>query len=152
MYNIWEGYFRKKYPSQICSNYTLYQNAVFWLVEERGILYYQFLVFSPFPALSGYLPNNYPSPRRLQQNLLNAISCAFYCKIVFAVLPFNETFVTKFDSGNVSQVPLPNMIHLYKNCWRLRKQNKCKLTKNEINNYPLFYWKCSSGLKLTLTT
>jgi hypothetical protein len=28
--------------------YTLYQNAVFWLVDERGIFVYQFLVFSAF--------------------------------------------------------------------------------------------------------
>ena len=45
--------------------YTLNQNAVFWLVDERGIFFYQFLVFSAFPPLPGYLPNNYPSPRRL---------------------------------------------------------------------------------------
>jgi hypothetical protein len=36
-------------------NSTLYQNAVFWLVDERGI-FDQFLVFSAFPPLLGYLP------------------------------------------------------------------------------------------------
>jgi hypothetical protein len=40
-------------------NSTLYQNAVFWLVDERGI-FYQFSVFSAFPPLPGYLPKNIP--------------------------------------------------------------------------------------------
>jgi hypothetical protein len=41
-------------------NSTLYQNAVFWLVDERGI-FYQFFVFSAFPPLPGYLPKNIPA-------------------------------------------------------------------------------------------
>ena len=41
-------------------NSTLYQNAVFWLVDERGIFFYQFFVFSAFPPLPGYLPKNIP--------------------------------------------------------------------------------------------
>jgi hypothetical protein len=44
-----------------CFNSTLYQNAVFWLVDERGIFFfYQFFVFSVFPPLPGYLPKNIP--------------------------------------------------------------------------------------------
>jgi len=31
----------------------------------KGVFVYQFLVFSAFPPLPGYLPNNYPSPRHL---------------------------------------------------------------------------------------
>jgi hypothetical protein len=34
-----------------------------WLM--KGEFFYQFLVFSAFPPLPGYLYNNYPSPRRL---------------------------------------------------------------------------------------
>ena len=40
-------------------NSALYQNAVFWLVDERGI-FYQFFVFLAFPPLPGYLPKNIP--------------------------------------------------------------------------------------------
>ena len=38
-------------------NFTLYQNAVFWLVDDRDI-FYQFFVFSAFPPLPRYLPKN----------------------------------------------------------------------------------------------
>jgi hypothetical protein len=30
------------------------------LVDERGIFFYQFFVFSAFPPLLGYLPKNIP--------------------------------------------------------------------------------------------
>jgi hypothetical protein len=39
------------------NNSTLYQNAVFWLVDERGI-FYQFFFFSAFPPLPECLPKN----------------------------------------------------------------------------------------------
>ena len=36
------------------------------LVDERGIFFYQFFVFSAFPPLLGYLPKNIPV---LQENI-----------------------------------------------------------------------------------
>ena len=41
-------------------NSTLYMNAVFWLVDKRGIFFYQFLICSDFPPLQGYLSLGIP--------------------------------------------------------------------------------------------
>jgi hypothetical protein len=41
-------------------NSTLYMNAVFWLVDKMGILFYQFLVFFCFSPSEGYLSLGIP--------------------------------------------------------------------------------------------
>jgi hypothetical protein len=69
-FSLNSGIFRK-YPSQtwhtpniiyIITPYIRMLSSA-WLM--KGVYFYQFLVFSAFLPLPGYLPNNYPSPRRL---------------------------------------------------------------------------------------
>jgi hypothetical protein len=84
------------YTIYFISNYTLYKNAGFWLVNNRdffftnsGLALWICRIFTScrcicirFNFFSWYLQNRicrfHPSPRRLLQNLLNVISCAFY--------------------------------------------------------------------------
>jgi hypothetical protein len=49
-------------------NTTVYQDAVFWLVDERGI-FYQFLVFSSFSTIAGV----FAKPTRDQIPSLNSL-------------------------------------------------------------------------------
>jgi hypothetical protein len=64
--------------------------------SERGNFFFKFLVFSAFPPLPGYLPNNYTS-RDACNKICKTLSVArFIAKSYLPFLPLTEMLVTKF--------------------------------------------------------